>query len=265
MGMRFNKESVAEDLDNIKYMFRDAAPSSEARAEFQERQKAKGEKEKEKEGEGKDGKRHMEAWPTEIMWLSRASELLQGCCSLLEVRHPFMHTMAAAARLGLTDRVPEAARLRPEEPLASPIQPRPGQQLSPLELKLRRIVRDLYAKDAFLGLQICVLGPSGSSASVGPSDGSPHILAEVAAGVMGHLDPRPVTASTPFPVLGASRLAVAATVQALVAGGAAALGHRVEAYWPAFGAAGKAACTLSELLRCRSGVEGTLCLHCWLV
>lgn len=139
MGMKFSKESAVEDLENLKYMFRDATPASEARAKHEEREREKEEKEKsrkEKEKKARERKeqqlaaaaaveegaaapgaagaaapkeepRRVTAWPSDLMFYLRASELLQGLCSHLEVPYPFMHTSAHAARLSLlVDEVP---------------------------------------------------------------------------------------------------------------------------------------------------------------
>jgi len=322
MGMTFSTESAAEDLENLQHMFRNATPASEARAKNEEREKAKKEKaeraaaekaKKEAKGGKKEESRRVTAWPTDLMFYLRASELLQGLCSLLETRHPFMHTMAHAARLACGDRVPAWHRLSPAWPVLTLRAPAaaaallqaptlldgaavraaveaaeeaggtvrvPGEAPSAagasvsarLTARLQARLRTLHRGGAFVGCQVAVLqsAPTAPAASdLSAAYGRPTVLACVSAGAHGVLDPRPVHPASLFPVLGASRVGVAAAAAYLVDTAAAAaaasgrppavsLATRVEAAWPAFAAAGKGGCTVGELLRCRSGVEGVL-------
>jgi predicted unusual protein kinase regulating ubiquinone biosynthesis (AarF/ABC1/UbiB family) len=99
MGMRFSRESAAEDLENLQYMFRDATPAKEARAKYDERAKRKADQRDKDKAAATQPQREMTAWPSDLMFYLRASELLQGLCSHLGVRYPFMHTSAHAARL----------------------------------------------------------------------------------------------------------------------------------------------------------------------
>jgi aarF domain-containing kinase len=257
MGMTFSRESAVEDLENLQYMFRDATPASEARAKYEERERAKKEKADRAAAEaaaaassdaagGGAAKqaaaaRKVTAWPAELMFFLRVSELLQGLCAQLETRHAFMHTMAHAARLAATERFPREQHARH---LVLP--PEPGVAASPLEAAIRRRLATLRRAGAILGMQVAVV--------VGG-----RAVAAVAAGIMGPTDPRPVTPTTLFPCYGVSRLGVAAAIQSVVSAGGAAFDQRVDAFWPAFSAAGKSGCTVGELLRCRSGVEGKAC------
>lgn len=143
----------------------------------------------------------------------------------------------------------------------------PAGALTPLEVRLRKRLAALHAGGAFLGCQVAVLDIAAALAAAGSTPpggagaagGGVRVLVDVAGGQCGPLDPRPVTPATPFPVLGLSRVGVAAAVTHLARSGRAAFDSRVDAYWPLFGAyGGKAGCSVGELLRGRSGVEGTL-------
>jgi hypothetical protein len=251
------------------------------------------------------------------MFYLRASELLQGLCSHLETRHPFMHTMAAAARLAFLDRHPLPTRLQPAAPVAPRLpvallrdagaaQRACEEELAAaaaastlaaaaasaasgaagrsegerLEARLRARLAVLHSAGAFTGCQVAVLRrDTRALAEAGAGYSRPQVVACVAAGQCGALDPRPVTPATLFPVLGASRVGVAAAAAYVAATGsnsnadvpssASAAAARapqlldldreaVATYWPAFAARGKGACSVGELLRGRSGIEGVL-------
>lgn len=76
-----------------------------------------------------------------------------------------------------------------------------------IEQRVRQRLGALYARGAFLGLQVCVMQDNVK-------------LVDVAAGEMGPLNPRPVRPDSLFPCLGTSRFAAVALVHALVAAGA---------------------------------------------
>lgn len=138
-------------------------------------------------------------------------------------------------------------------------------QVPPLEARLRYRLAQLHKVGAFTGIQVSVLRRRRDA----PPPAAPEVLVDVAAGVLGQLDPRPVTTGTAFPVLGVSRLGVAAAALSLTPEGSALCGRgaapgtlsldvKVAALWPGFAKVGKGGCTLGELLRGRSGVEGEL-------
>lgn len=120
-----------------------------------------------------------------------------------------------------------------------------------LDRKLRHCLARLHALGAFTGLQIAVVARDrrASNQAVFP-------LATIAAGTIGPLDQRPVRPDTRFPVLGLSRVAAIAAVRLALRQRSLSLACKVSSAWPAFGAEGKSNCTVSELLRCRSGIEG---------
>jgi CubicO group peptidase (beta-lactamase class C family) len=142
---------------------------------------------------------------------------------------------------------------------------------SSLEGSLRKMLEDMVKADALLGIQVCVW--KGRSFQV-----------DVAAGRMGQLDPRPVTPKSLFPCFSVSRLATAAVVNSFVSSGItrmyaynlsfyldfvfscvrcllgvdAGFTDTVASVWQPFSAGGKQAVTVSDFLKCRSGVEGAL-------
>eukprot|EP01138_Halocafeteria_seosinensis_P008176 gb/GECG01008356.1/.p1 GENE.gb/GECG01008356.1/~~gb/GECG01008356.1/.p1 ORF type:complete len:1576 (+),score=215.38 gb/GECG01008356.1/:1-4728(+) len=265
MGMKFNRESVSEDLENLQHMFRDAKPADEARKEHAARSKrVKKAREAEKE-EGKE-ERKLEAWPSDLMFFLRASELLQGLCVQLDTRLKFMSVMSGSARIAMLRRFPRHLHAQrnvyplQENVLASrslaknysmllssegaPASPQKLRKpLSDLEEQLQNILGTLFDQGHILGAQVCVM-----------QEGK--VLTDLAAGKMGSLDPRPVTPATLFPIYGVSRAVVAAALNhQLTSGKLSSLDKAVSSFWPEFGAGGKARCTIRELLLCKSGVE----------
>ena len=265
MGMKFNRESVSEDLENLQHMFRDAKPADEARKEHRARNKRK---KKAQEAEKKEGKeeRKIEAWPSDLMFFLRASELLQGLCVQLDTRLKFMSIMAGSARVAMLRRFPRSLHARrnvyplQENTLESGhasqayqlLLDKAGPPACPptlrdpvggLESKLMNLCGALFDQGHILGAQVCVVQRG-------------KVLADVAAGKLGSLDPRPVTPASLFPVYGVSRAVVASIFSEFIRKGKLpSLDEPVSKVWPEFAAAGKSRCTIRELLLCRSGVE----------
>ena len=48
----------------------------------------------------------VEAWPSELVFFGRVTNMLRGMCSRLEVSYPYLKTMALAARETLKESVP---------------------------------------------------------------------------------------------------------------------------------------------------------------
>lgn len=236
MGMVFSNESASEDMENLQYMFRDAAPAAEARAARAKRDADKAAA----KAAGKVEERKLNAWPRELMLFLRASELLQGLCSALNTRHRFMHTMATAARRGLVARLPVAQRVRTAvyPPMLQPMEhaaalptagqasyadvcaampppaPAPARGWTAIERPIGTALATAVHAGWMRGVQAAVVQATSAT--------SWKALADVAAGVLGPLDMRPVTPATLFPTLGLSRLVVAAgCAQAVRAGQAA--------------------------------------------
>lgn len=181
----------------------------------QEREKARKAKHEAMSDEEKKAAKQTK-WPRELIFFLRTSELLQGLGSKLNTRHAYMRTMAAAARRGIRESVPMIERARTPVWLGEGANRTAGRPISypaavpraipVLEQRVRQRLGAMYARGAFLGLQVCVI-----------SDGVQ--LVDVAAGEMGSLNPRPVRPDSLFPCLGASRFVSVATVHALASRG----------------------------------------------
>lgn len=87
---------------------------------------------------------------------------------------------------------------------------------------------------------------------------APFQICDIAAGEYGYLDTRPVTPETLFPCYGASRIATSAALQRLADKSMVRWSDRISQHWDEFSGGGKAECTISDLMRCRSGVEAAL-------
>lgn len=185
----------------------------------------------------------VEAWPPELIFFLRAIELLTGVATSLAVRHPTMHVFSAFAAEALVREttgakgpvrvqdmalasLPQEAREDPSQclsvrsaPLIPSRVPTPPPSTtgmhgaSELGDALRGVLGNLLHARRLLGAQVCV--------RVGGE-----AVADLAAGKLGPVDPRPVQPDTAFPLLGLS-----CTVSALAAI-AAAPGHKLHAAHP---------------------------------
>lgn len=190
------------------------------------------------------------------------------CAFVLAVQ--LMESMTLMARRALMSRVPIADRMH--APVHASRGAAASNPRSTLEVSLRKMLEDMVKGDALLGIQVCVW--KGRSFQV-----------DVAAGRMGQLDPRPVTPKSLFPCFSVSRLATAAVVNSFVNSGItrmyccclrhlynlanclmylllcaldAGFSDTVSSVWQPFSAGGKQGVTVSDFLKCRSGVEGAL-------
>ncbi len=108
-----------------------------------------------------------------------------------------MSSMTKYARKALLDRYDASVRMK-----FNVYPSLPGAPQSSLTSALSQLLHSLVAKERVQGLQVCVV--QGGA-----------VVADLAAGSMGLLDPRPVTPTTLFPCLAVSRIAAAAIVNAL--------------------------------------------------
>ncbi len=109
--------------------------------------------------------------------------------------------MTKYARKALIDRYDVSVRM------TTPVYPRvAGTAVSAAAAAISRALEDLVKREAMQGMQVCVV--HGGS-----------VVADVAAGCMGLLDPRPVTPSSLFPCLAVSRLACVALINSLAQSG----------------------------------------------
>ena len=268
MGLRLNRYDPFEDMATMRRSLSDTVPASEAKAaskqrtaerkeqqaaqrEEDERREEEQEQEQEQEeggggggAKGGGGRRRnpVDAWPAELVFFTRVSAMLRGLCSSLEVRHPYLATMAASARVTLRETVPRA------EHAAAAVFPTPrGLEDSPLQARLEGVAATLVARGEAVGMQV-VVRQHGA------------VLADVAAGTLGVADPRPVTPSSLFNVFSVSKAVLAAGVHLLLqeSDGAVGIDDAVAAHWPAFGAAGKGGVTVRQLLAHQAGLADAL-------
>eukprot|EP01052_Picozoa_sp_SAG31_P025388 SAG31_NODE_2222_length_6154_cov_3.365483_2_plen_1320_part_00 len=162
--------------------------------------------------------RFMAEVPESLIFLFRVLGLIRGLCTTLDVRLPYVELMGGYARAALTSACcpPSARALRP---LPSPTlrEPRTALQRR-LEDECATLCKD--PSDSCLGIQVCVILRG-------------EVLAEVAAGVCGPVDPRPVTVSTVFP-LGELGLGLAALGIGIHLPPDINYQDPLERHWPAF-------------------------------
>jgi hypothetical protein len=83
--------------------FQETVPQTQARQVSSEKSKdskARMEALKEEQGiqKGQKLRNPVEAWPAELVFFGRVTNLLRGLCSRLDVRYPYLHTMALSVR-----------------------------------------------------------------------------------------------------------------------------------------------------------------------
>jgi aarF domain-containing kinase len=181
----------------------------------------------------------VDAWPAELVFFGRVTNMLKGLCSRLDVAHPYLNTMANAARQTLREAVPIDDRAdRLIHSSADTID-------TPLQRRLIDAVHQLQDQDEMVGLQVCVL-----------SQGKE--LANIAGGVLGTANPRPVTPSTLFCVFSVSKALLSIGMLRLVQEKRIALDDPVVHYWPAFAENGKNEVTIRHVLTHQAGLANAL-------
>jgi len=115
-----------------------------------------------------------------------------------------------------------------------------------LQIRLEKLLAHLQAEGAIRGMQVGVAGPGGK------------LLASVCAGELGAADPRPVKPETLFCVFSAGKPLCAVAALQLAEQGQFKLQDVVKLHWPEFGANGKEACTVEDVLRHRAGLASAL-------
>ncbi|KAG5186168.1 beta-lactamase/transpeptidase-like protein [Tribonema minus] len=231
MGMVLNRFDPMEDMTNIRFMMRDTAPPDEAKAETQVFKKVMIKR-------YQAGKRNpMEAYPGDLLFFMRVTQLLHGLGSRLHVRAKYMDFMAPEAQRALRESVPRAAWA------SALIYASPA--LSPLETKVRALLRALHDEGELNGCQVCVFRHGAC-------------LVDTCAGAQGPIDPRPVTPDTLFPAFSVTKVVAAAALHALIDRGAAALDTPLASFWPAFAKRGKGATTLRHVLTHATGLQHAL-------
>lgn len=166
----------------------------------------------------------VEQFSGEVLFFFRTVDCLQGLCSGLGVQLPFLSILAKHARLALLHEIPSPAR-SPHAfmPACGTIGERTC--IGPLQDQLGRLLSEFCRNGRALGVQACV---------VASGTGGPRMLANVAAGILGPLDPRPIGLDTLFVTHGLAQLPLAVTLLQLMEQGAFGLDTRLSERWPAF-------------------------------
>jgi aarF domain-containing kinase len=239
MGLKMNRHDPFQDLANMQKGFGSTVPQSEAREAAKKRSqdyKQRMEAQRAEAGlkKGEKLRSPVEAWPSELVFFGRVTNMLRGMCSRLEVSYPYLKTMALAARETLKESVP------PEEHATEFVHPSAAAVNSPLQSRLIEALHQLKDEGHVVGLQVCVLEKGKE-------------IAQVAAGTMGTANPRPVTPSTLFNVFSVSKGVLTIGLLHLFQDGRIeSLDDPVAKYWPAFES--KQDVTIRHLLSHQSGL-----------
>lgn len=244
MGLKLNRHDPFEDMAAMQRGFGDTIPqdqvkeaSKEKRANYKRRQEAI--REDMNLPEGKKLRSPVDAWPAELIFFGRVTNMLRGLCSRLNVRYPYLATMGHAARTTIKNSVPEAERAK------GPIHPSVDEINTPLQRRLADAVQKLENDGHMLGLQICVR-----------KDGEE--LANISSGVLGTANPRPVTPSTLFCMFSVSKAVLTLAVLRLLQEGEIRLDDPIALHWPKFGANGKGEITVRHILSHQAGLANAM-------
>lgn len=240
MGLKLKRESVAEDMQNLRFAFRDTSGSIESRKQFQamfaERQAALA-------NIPKSQRNPVESWPADLVFFMRSVFLIRGLCSILECQLPYMQILGPFAQKALIDSIPRPLHARGVISFAS--------IGSSLENKVCAVITRLHHGQAvFGGLQVCVLQGSQNE-----------VLVDVAAGTLSASDPRPVTGSTLFVLFSLSKAILAATLTAIMSARSIPMTARVCDYWPSFSSNGKHHVTFHHILTHSTGITSVVSPH----
>ena len=279
----------------MAYMFRRSAPAQESRKQF--KKFSEGMANTQSAERNKSAERKLVKFPRELVFHHRAVTLIQGLCSRLESSHSVVTSFTKWARVCLQQQfMAEDLEHPPLYPVLRP--PQPPLHAKIAAIVERNIASEalLGVQVAVVHGNALVLDLAGGS--LGFVDKVGGVPASCVMLVLNRLPPplsppsflllltqRAVKPSTLFPCLGVSRVVPAAAAHVLAASrqlGAqlrlssllpptahvltAASSHcattaftdAVVTHWPEFAPHGKDACTIADLMRCRSGVEGAL-------
>jgi len=240
MGLKMNRHDPMEDMAAMQRGFGDTVPQKRARevrkqksADYRRRNEAERAEAGLKKGEKL--RNPVEAWPSELVFFGRVTNMLRGLCSQLDVRYPYLKTMASAARETIKASVPL------EEHATGLVHPSSEAVSTDLQRRLLSILPRLERDGSMVGLQLCVL-----------KDGTE--IANVAAGTMGVANPRPVTSDTLFNVFSVSKgLLTVCALRLVQDGSIESVDDPVCKYWPAF--ATKPNITVRHLLTHQAGLS----------
>lgn len=193
------------DVEFFQFLMRDTGTRASQREDADEYFKKRKEQKLVDKAEGVDPNRYMKEVPPEMFFLFRMLGLIRGLCTTLEVKLPYLEIMADYAQKGLVlgyDRKLRATRL-----LSLPARPP-----LPLEVKLQRLLLSLCGSRKLLGVQVVLVRRG-------------QMILNLAGGVRGATDPRPVDESTLFPILDLGNVLTALLLHVYMREGVARRGY----------------------------------------
>ncbi len=131
-------------MRHIRFILRDTKPGAEMRAEFKtfrEEQMAKLDK------LPRNKRNPVEAWPADLLFFFRVLFLLRGLCARLDVRIKYLPVLAPYAKWALLMQHPQPMH-------AVAVLPVPARDATVLEMRVRKLLRELYADNQFIGIQV---------------------------------------------------------------------------------------------------------------
>ena len=242
MGLLIN-DGAKDEVRDMKIMRRLFTTTPVSKVKEKKLEMAKERKAREEEQKAKNApqvKKPLDAWPAELVFFGRVTGLLKGLCSNLDLEFPYLEVMANAAVKTVRDSA-RAEHGIEAAAFPSPPSPSPSHTSATLQKRLEDVVSSKLDPES-AGLQVTVMREG-------------EILAGLAAGCMSATDPRPVTEKTLFNVFSAGKGLLAASVHLLLQMGLVrSLDDKVTDYWPEFGAEGKDAITVRQLLSHEAGL-----------
>jgi len=242
MGLKLNNQNPFEDMANMRRGFGSTVPVSEAkevskrkRVDMQRRNEAR----KTDAGlqKGQKLRSPVDAWPSELIFFGRVTNMLRGMCSRLDIRYPYLQTMAKFARETINESVPATERA------LDLIYPSSTRISTPMQDRLIEALKHINEEGNMVGLQICVLRHGEE-------------IVNIAAGTMGIANSRPVTPSTLFNVFSVTKGILTIGLLRLVQDGRIkSLDDPVYTYWPEFES--KPEVTVRHLLAHQSGLANS--------
>jgi aarF domain-containing kinase len=241
MGLKMNRQDPFEDMAAMQRSFQETVPQTQVRQVSSEKSKeyqARMEALKEEQGvqKGQKLRSPVEAWPAELVFFGRVTNLLRGLCSRLDVRYPYLHTMAIAARKTLQDSVPA------EERATQLIHPSCVTTETKLQRRLVEAIEDLHATGQMVGLQVAVMSQGKESVNL-------------AAGTLGTANSRPFQPSTLVNIFSVAKALLSTGVLRLVQDGKLDLDDSVCKHWPEFN---KPEITIRHVLTHQAGLANAL-------
>jgi aarF domain-containing kinase len=221
MGLKLNRHDPFEDMAMMQKSFSDPVPQSQAASAKKERikeRKIKEEAMRKDQGvdKGQKLRNPVDAWPPELIFFTRVTAMLKGLCSSLEVRYPYLDCMAEAASETLRQSVPEHERA------VDFIHPSLDHIDTNLQKRVRDVAKELLEEKQAVGLQLCVISRG-------------ETIVNVAAGTLGTVNSRPVTASSLFNVFSVSKAVLATGALVMLEKYGISVDETIAKYWPAFG------------------------------